>query len=234
MRRPGLLAMALTLSALLVTLSLGVWQLQRLAWKRDMMEQMQAGLAAPPLSLAARLDDPDDLAALNHRPVVVQGSYLHALEAHIAPRSHRGQTGLHVLTPLRLTNGATVLINRGWIPNDRRDPAARPLGQTAGPVTVRGILRSQFKMGRWTPEHDAKAGLWFWYDVASIAAARHLELPVAVVLADGQANPGGLPIGGVAQPALRNDHLQYAFTWFSLAAVMVVIFLLAHRRKDTA
>jgi surfeit locus 1 family protein len=86
----------------------------------------------------------------------------------------------------------------------------------------------------WAPEHDPKADLWFWYDISSIASARRLDLPVAVVLADAQANAGGLPVGGVAQPVLRNNHLYYVITWFALAAVVAVIFLLAHRRKEAA
>jgi surfeit locus 1 family protein len=231
MRRPSPSAIFVTLTALLVTLSLGVWQLQRLAWKQDLMARMQAGLAATPLPLAAHLDN---LADLNHRAVIVQGRFLHDLEAHIGPRSYRGQVGLHVLTPLRMKSGATVLINRGWIPNQRRNPASRALGQTAGPVTIRGTLRSHFERGGWTPDHDKKFDLWFWYDIPGIAAARNLELPAAVVLADGQANAGGLPVGGVARPVLRNNHVQYAITWFFLAAVVAVIFLLAHRRREAA
>ena len=229
MRRPGLPAIVLTLSALLLALSLGTWQLQRLAWKRDLIAHMQTGQAAPPVPLAMHMDD---LAALNHRPVTVRGEFLHGLAAHITPRSHQGRTGLHVLTPLRLSDGATVLINRGWVPNDRRDPADRAPGQVAGEVTIKGILRTEFTKNTWTPEHDRGAELWFWYDVAGIAKARGVNLPTAVVLADARPNPGGLPIGGVAQPALVNNHLEYALTWFALALVAAVIFLVAHRRKD--
>jgi surfeit locus 1 family protein len=201
-----------------------------MAWNNGLIAEMQAGMAAPPLALTGHRDN---LVALNYRAVQVRGHFLHDREAFVGPRVNQGQAGLHVLTPLRLANGAMILINRGWIPNERRDPASRAPGQLPGEVTVRGVLRSKLVQGAWTPEHDARAELWFWYDVAGIATARGLKLLAAVVQADGQANPGGLPIGGVAQPRLKNDHLQYAITWFSLAAVLAVIFLLAHRRgKD--
>ena len=229
MRRPGIVPIFLTLSALAVTLSLGIWQMQRLAWKEDLLAGIRAGLAAPPVSLEAHLDNPGVLA---HRPVTVRGTFLHDLEAHITPRTFRGTPGLHVITPLRLANGAAVLVNRGWIPNQRRDPASRPGGQVSGVVTVNGILRAEFERGFWTPEHDAKAQLWFWYDVAGMARARGLDLPPVVILADARIYPGGLPVGGGAQASVRNDHLQYAITWFLLAAVGAVIFGLAHRRKD--
>jgi surfeit locus 1 family protein len=93
------------------------------------------------------------------------------------------------------------------------------------------VLRSQLSQGDWTPDYD-RGGQWFWYDIAGIAKAHGLVLAAAVVgvQADGQPNSDGLPIGGVAQPKLSNDHLQYAITWFSLAAVLVMIFKLAHRR----
>jgi surfeit locus 1 family protein len=230
MRRPGLWSICLTLFGVVLMLALGVWQLQRMAWKDALVADTQAGMAAPPLSLEHHLDN---LAALNYRTVRLQGYFLHGKEAYLGPRVHLGQAGLHVLTPLRLANGATVLINRGWIPEDRRNPANRAAGQLPGEITVQGILRSKLSQGTWTPDHDSRGDLWFWYDVAGIAKARGLDLAQGVVQADGEVNPGGLPIGGVAQPRLKNDHLQYAITWFSLAAVLVVIFLLSHRqRKD--
>ncbi|MDA1098088.1 MAG: SURF1 family protein [Proteobacteria bacterium] len=227
MRRPGLWSLCLTLFGLALMVALGIWQLQRMAWKAGLIAETQAGMAAPPVSLDLYLDN---LAALNYRAVRLRGQFLHDREAYVGPRVHQGRAGLHVLTPLRLADGATILINRGWIPKDRRDPASRASGQVPGPVTIRGILRSRLAQGAWTPDYDSHADLWFWYDVAGIAKARGLELMTAVVQADGAANPGGLPIGGVAQPMLHNDHLQYAITWFSLAGILIVIFLLAHRR----
>ncbi len=230
MRRPGLWSICLTLFGLVLMLGLGVWQLQRMAWKNGLIAEIQAGMTAPPVFLEGHLDN---LLALSYRAVRLRGRFLHDMEAHVGPRVHQGQAGLHVLTPLRLEDGATILVNRGWIPKDRRDPASRAAGQLPGEVTVQGVLRSMLVQGTWTPDHDSRSDLWFWYDVAGIGKARGLDLAAAVVQADGRANPGGLPIGGVAQPRLKNDHLQYAITWFSLAAVLVVIFLLSHRRaKD--
>jgi surfeit locus 1 family protein len=227
MRRPGLWSIYLTLFGVVLALSLGIWQLRRTAWKQVLIAETQAGKAAPPVSLDAHLDN---LAALNYRAVWLRGQFLHDSEVYLGPRVHKGQAGLHVLTPLRLTSGALVLVNRGWVPKERRNPATRAAGQVPGPVMVQGILRSKLSQGAWTPDYDDRAELWFWYDTAGIAKARGLELAAAVVQADGRANPGGLPVGGVAQPRLHNDHLQYAITWFSLAGVLVVIFLLAHRR----
>ncbi len=228
MRRPGPWSICLTLFGLALMLSLGVWQLQRKAWKDALEAEMRAGLAADPVTLNGQSAS---LAALNYRPVQVRGRFLHDKEAFLGPRSHAGRSGLHVLTPVRLDSGHVILVNRGWIPNDRRAPGSRPQGQLPGEAVVRGILRSQLAPSAWTPEYDAKADLWFWYDIDGIARTRDLTLLRGVVQADARANPGGLPVGGVAQPALVNNHLQYAITWFSLSAVLLAVFLLAHRRK---
>ena len=229
MRRPCPGSICLTLFGLILMLSLGVWQMQRKAWKDGLIAEMAAGISAPPLPLAERLGD---LPALNYRAVRLQGVFLHDGEAFLGPRTHKSRSGLHVLTPLRLQNGATVLVNRGWIPPHQRDPKTRQTGQLPGNVTIDGVLRSDLIQGPWTPDYDAKLDQWFWYDIPGIAKSRNLSLVSAVVQAGVRKNPGGLPIGGVAQPALKNDHLQYALTWFSLSVVLLIVFIVSHRRKE--
>ena len=102
MRRPGLWSICLTLFGLLLMLGLGVWQLQRMAWKNGLIAEMQAGMTAPPVFLEGPLDN---LSALSYRAVRLRGQFLHDMEAHVGPRVHQGQAGLHVLTPLRLEDG---------------------------------------------------------------------------------------------------------------------------------
>ncbi|MDP6344918.1 MAG: SURF1 family protein [Alphaproteobacteria bacterium] len=227
MRRPSLWALAATLSGLLVLLALGGWQLQRLAWKRELIAKIEAGMSAPPIALPAGAAA---LAANDYRRVRLTGVFLHDREAHVGPRSRGGRPGVHVLTPLRLADERTVLVNRGWVPDDRRDPAARPGGQLAATVAVAGILRARLLPGAWTPDYDVGADMWFWYDVNDIARRRGLRLLPAVLEAGPAGNPGGLPLGGVSRLDIRNDHLQYAITWFALAAGLLAVFVLAHRR----
>ncbi|MBT3330324.1 MAG: SURF1 family protein [Rhodospirillaceae bacterium] len=228
MRRPGLWSICLTLFGLVLMLYLGVWQLQRKAWKDGLIAEMAAGITAPPLSLAKHLDE---LQKLNYRAVRLQGRFLHKLEAYLGPRVHQGQAGLHVLTPFQMRDGPVVLVNRGWIPPNRRDPTTRTTGQVTGDVTLDGVLRSDLQQGPWTPDYDAKADQWFWYDISGISQNRKIDLISAVVQADSTDIPGGLPIGGGAQPKLKNDHLQYALTWFSLSVVLLIVFIVSHRRK---
>ncbi|MBI3515628.1 MAG: SURF1 family protein, partial [Proteobacteria bacterium] len=124
-----------------------------------------------------------------------------------------------------------VLVNRGWVPLAARLPAARPSGQVEGTVRIEGAVRLSSVPGWFTPANEPGGNLWFYPDVAQMAAAAGLSRVSPVFVEAGPApNPGGLPIGGQTQVELPNDHLQYAITWYSLAAALAVIYgLFCHR-----
>lgn len=215
------------LGALALLVGLGVWQLQRLAWKRDLLATVEARISASALALPAQVTD---AAALDFRRVAVRGRFAHERELFLAGRSRRGRPGVQVVTPLLREGAAAVLVNRGWAPLEKKDPASRAAGQVAGTVTVTGIARVPRAPGLFVPENDPAKGFWMTVDVDAMAAARGVApvLPV-IVEADATPNPGGAPIGGITRIDYRNDHLQYALTWFALAVALVVIFVVYHR-----
>ncbi|HSK39928.1 MAG TPA: SURF1 family cytochrome oxidase biogenesis protein, partial [Arenibaculum sp.] len=137
-------------------------------------------------------------------------------------------------TPLDRPDGATVLVNRGWVPVDRLDPATRAAGQPAGTVSVRGVARVPRPQAWMEPDNEPSANIWYWIDADAMAA--HAGRPVApVVVEAGEAeNPGRLPVGGVTRVAIPNNHLQYVVTWYSLAAVLIAIYVTYHRRRPDA
>jgi len=200
-----------------VLIGLGTWQLDRLAWKRDLIALREARLAAPaaPLPAAAQ-----DWRSWDFRPVTVDGAFRHDLEQLFGVAAIDGRIGHHVLTPLVRTGGAAVLVDRGWVPADRAHPAARREGQPAGPLQLSGIARYRGanRPGWFTPDNQPEHGLWYWYDLGALEGALGVELLPVVVEADGTSNPGGLPIGGQTRTELPNNHLQYAITWYGLAA----------------
>jgi len=234
--RSGPLAISIVLAALCILLGLGIWQLQRLAWKTALIELRETRLAEPPITLPTALADPAALlAALAHRRVTVSGAFLHDREVYLAA-TRRGTFGFRIITPLRRVDGATILIDRGWVPNEARDPAFRRAGQVEGAVTVQGLLRGASERGWFTPDNDPARNYWFWRDLAAMAAFAGVDAPPLLIEADTTANPGGLPIGKEMAVKLRNEHLQYAMLWFSLAAALLVIAFLARRQaiKDAA
>jgi surfeit locus 1 family protein len=124
-----------------------------------------------------------------------------------------------------------VLVNRGYVPQERRDPSTRPEGQVEGSVTVTGLLRASEPGGGFLRANDPADGRWYSRDVAAIAEAEGVG-PVAPYFIDAGAtpNPRGLPVGGLTVVSFRNTHLAYALTWFALAALVVVLTIRATRR----
>ena len=197
--------------------ALGLWQLERRTWKHELIARVEARLAAAPVA------PPEDWANVTaardeYRRVAVTGRFLHAREVTTQAVTELGP-GYWVLTPLD-AGGFTVLVNRGFVPLDWRDPATRAEGQLDGEVTVRGLLRMSEPGGGFLRANDPAAGRWYSRDVAAIAAAEGIEGPVAPYFIDADAapNPGGLPVGGLTVVSFRDSHLSYALTWFAMAA----------------
>lgn len=235
--RPTLWPSLFTLVALAVLIALGVWQLERLEWKQDLIHERQSRSQVSAVGLPEDLAGPGGLAFRNVR---LRGRFLHDSEFYLAARTRNGQVGLHVVTPFALDDGRVVLVDRGWIPDGRRDPATRPEGQLPGELELTGLVRLPGWAGySWLrPDNQPDDNLWFWVDPAAMAAAAGLDPVVAPVVAQvyldaGPAdNPGGWPVGGQTRLDLPNDHLQYALTWFALALSLAVIYVLYHLRRD--
>ncbi|MEJ0072049.1 MAG: SURF1 family protein [Pseudomonadota bacterium] len=214
---------------MLVLLGLGTWQLERRAWKESLIAARVAGLNAPAIALPDRIPDP---AALEYRRVWVEGRFRHDHELDLIGRFYRDQPGYQIVTPLILADGSAVLVNRGFVPLAAKDPTARPAGQIVGPVRLEGAVRLSAVPGWLTPDNQPGNNVWFYPNVAQMAAAAGLAADVRPVFIEaGPApNPGGLPIGGQTEVNLPNDHLQYAITWYSLAVALAVIYgIFCHR-----
>ena len=221
---PGLWPTAATLLALVTLLALGTWQLERLAWKRDLIATREAQLATPAALLPATAKD---WRAWDFRPVIVQGEFRHDLEQLFGVAAIDGRVGHHVLTPLVRPDGSAVLVDRGWVPTDQAHPAARRAGQLEGPVRITGIARyrAEARPGWFTPVNRPEQSLWYWYDLPGLERTLGLQLLPVVVDADATPNPGGLPLGGRTRTEVSNNHLQYAITWYGLAAGLLVIWV---------
>ena len=218
--------------ALLVLLGLGTWQMQRLAWKEALIEEREAGRAMPAKALPADLATATDAKAFDFRTVTVKGVFRHDLEQRFGAKARSNRLGHHVLTPLVPAAGPAVLIDRGWIPADKADPASRPDGQLEGEVEISGIARYRDadRPGWFTPENDPAGGHWYHYDLDAMEQTLGMELSPVVVEADDAANPGGLPIGGRTEIKLANNHLQYAITWYGLAVALIGVYIVFRRQ----
>jgi surfeit locus 1 family protein len=211
---------AIGLLGVALLVGLGMWQLHRRTWKLARIAQVEARLSAAPVAAPGpavwqRLGPSDE-----YRRLRVRGTFRNDRETRVLALTELG-SGYWVLTPLATDAGWTVLVNRGFVPAERADPAARGAGQVTGPVTVAGLLRPSEPHGFFLRANDPAHDQWYARDVPAIAARRGLSGPVApyFIDADARPNPGGLPVGGLTVTALPNDHLSYALTWFALAAM---------------
>ena len=229
--RPLLWPTLFTVPVLLALLALGSWQIERLFWKREQIVQRQAAVAAAPVAAPRSLEE---ARGMEFRHVTDEGVFLHDKEIFLGATSEAGRNGYQVLTPLRQAGGRNVFVNRGFIPAELKDPDTRSEGEIAGTVRVQGLLRlpPAGKPAWFLPDNRPDLNYWLWVDLPAIAAADRLDNVAPFYIdADATPNPGGWPKGGITRLELRNDHLQYAITWFSLAVALIVIYFLYCRRN---
>ncbi|MBX4937651.1 SURF1 family protein [Rhizobium binae] len=234
-RRLPVITGILVLIALAILITLGTWQLQRLHWKQGLLADIAARQAAAPVPLA----DIEAMAAsggdIEYRKVTATGRYINNKERHFFA-TWRGQTGFYVYTPLELADGRVLFVNRGFVPYENKEPEMRMQGQLTDQQTVTGLARAKLpgKPSSLVPDNDVAKNIFYWKDLDVMAESVGLETGRVIpffVDADSTPNPAGLPIGGVTQVDLPNDHLQYALTWYGLAAVLVVVVAISWFRK---
>ncbi len=225
------LLLVLALAATIGFVALGIWQVERRAWKLDLIARVEAGTQAAPVAVPGLSQWPGfDARASEYRRVMASGRFVHDRETLVQALTVRG-AGFWVVTPLRTPQGV-VLVNRGFVSSERREPATRAAGQVAGPVTVTGLLRASEPKGGFLRSNDPAGDRWYSRDVPAIAAARGVgQVAPFFVDADATPNPGGWPVGGLTVLRFNNNHLVYALTWFGLAGISLAALFLLLKRK---
>lgn len=226
------LLLALCLFFMLVFTGLGAWQVQRLAWKRDLIARVEARIHAPPVAVPARSQwgalAPRDA---EYRRVQARGAFRHDRETLVDALTARGP-GAWVLTPLETADGV-ILVNRGFVPPDRRDAAKRVDGQFPGEIVITGLLRLSEPGGRFLRPNEPASDRWFSRDVVAIARVRGMtDVAPFFIDADAASSIQGGPTGGLTVVQFRNAHLFYAVNWFGLALLCVAGVVLVLRAGD--
>lgn len=220
--------------ALPVLLALGFWQLERKAWKEGLIADIASRAQAPAVAFESVLG-PDgmpakDPAGMEYTAVRARGRFEHDKEMHLYAPDPREGPGVDVITPLVLeSSGAIVLVDRGYVPDRVRDPSLRAEGQPAGTVELTALVRAPGRRGAFAPPYDPRTRLWFWRDLDGMAAEAGAGASPKILplfLDAKEAAPGGWPRGGATRLDLPNRHLEYALTWFGLAAALVAVFAL--------
>lgn len=240
---------ALCLFFALVFAALGTWQMQRLSWKRDLIERVQQRLSSPPKSLAA----PDQWAAMGgadaeYSAVTVRGQWLSAQTLLSQALTSYG-AGYWVMTPLQQADGSQVLVNRGFVPSTARaawlpEAARAHDARLPSEVVVTGLLRRNEPGGGFLRTNDAAQQRWHSRDVVAMAQALDLSRAAPFFIdaglpslpASGGGRTGDLdgatlavqqaePVEGLTVVRFANNHLVYACTWYGLAILCIAAFL---------
>lgn len=223
-------------------LALGTWQVERRAWKLDLIARVDQRVHAPAGTAPGRNEWPTVNAANDeYRHIRIAGTFLHDKETLVQASTRLG-AGFWVLTPLKAADGTVVLVNRGFVPPEARERSARTASEPQGETTVAGLLRLTEPKGGFLRKNDPAADRWFSRDVQAIAAARGLA-DVAPYFVDAEATPAAAtaqptdtpawPAAGLTVIAFPNSHLVYALTWYGLA-LMVLIAAWFVRRSENA
>jgi surfeit locus 1 family protein len=215
--------------------ALGIWQIERLSWKLDLIARVDARVHATPTAPPTR-EQGDDLDARSQEYLHVRatGIFDYSKDSLVQASTELGP-GYWVMTPLTLTDGSTILVNRGFVPNDKRQPADRKQSEIAGTSTVTGLLRLSEPKGAFLRSNDPTADRWFSRDVAAIAEQQGITNVVPYFIdADSTPNQGGLPVGGLTVIRFANNHLAYAVTWFALALMVAgaAIYIVRSRARQ--
>jgi surfeit locus 1 family protein len=224
-------ATVVTAVCLAILIGLGVWQLERKTWKENLIATVNARISQPPQALppsgrwANLTPAADEYARVAFAAEFLEGQEAFAYTAGSSLRPDVEGQGFWVFAPARLPGGDVILINRGFVPKDRKNAGTRAQGKPQGRVDIVGYMRWPEHRGPFTPDDDVKNNVWYVRDPKAMAAAHHWavtapfyidqELPVP---------PGGLPKPGKIEVKLPNNHWQYALTWFGLALALAGVY----------
>ncbi len=233
-RRAALWPTLAFIPSLIILLSLGLWQVQRLDWKEGLIGQIEQRATAAPVPIAdafARADAGEDIEYLR---VALPGRFAHDGELRMFAHAQEG-SGFHLITPFLLDDGGFVLVNRGYVP----EPLLAAAERSPEPVTLTGLARAPEVPGLFTPDNDPAGNIWFWRDGTAMAEASASASGLdptasAAIFVDlDRTDDGQWPRGGVTRLELPNRHLEYALTWFGMAGALTVIYLLFVRSRLT-
>lgn len=218
--------------AVLFLLGLGSWQMDRLAWKEALIEARLAAVTEAPLTEPPSVGD-----SVGFRRLRLMGRFDPVQEFYLTGQTYTDRrggsvSGWHIVTPFYLTDGRSVMVDRGFVPFDRKAPGLHaPPPQTA--TSLDAIIAPKVAPDRFTPANDPDKNLWFTLDPEALARAAGLKspLPFALKLLPQDKDPETWPRAEPPNLDLPNNHLHYALTWYALAGVLVVITgVFAHSR----
>lgn len=226
--RPRLWPTVIALAMLPILIGLGSWQLHRRVWKTELLATIAARMNGEAAPLPASIDDPQ---AWAFRSVRLSGRFDSDHPLQLYGRTYDGKAGIHLLTPLIRDNGVAILVDRGFVPIEQGNALAQ-YRREDGPVQIDGVVRLSESPGWFLPASKPGDNIWYAVDIPAMEVATGLKL-MPFYIAARPTGAAGWPAatGGTEGTGIRNEHLNYAIFWYSMAGVLIVIYVLSSRSR---
>jgi surfeit locus 1 family protein len=221
-----------TVVGVVFLIGLGLWQLDRKTWKENLIATVTARINGAPQDLPPRSDWPrlvqenSEYTRVAFPAELLEGQEALVYTAGSPFRPDVAGAGYWAFAPAQLAGGSIVMVNRGFVPLDRKDPTTRAGGNGRGIVDIVGVMRWPESRGPFTPADDPKTNVWYLRDPQAMAAAKKWATSAPFFIdQEAPAPPGGWPKPGKLSVELPNNHLQYAITWFGLALALAGVYV---------
>lgn len=211
--------------AMIILLSLGTWQLERLRWKSHIISTINKQISLSPREINASVIN--DIKNYNYRRIKLEGTYIYNKNITIYSKVLNGKVGRHLIIPFK-TKFGYILINKGFIPKDYNIDVA--FAENAKNISINGIVKFQQKINYFTPKNNLITNEWYYINLDEIS--KFLNIPLLGFYLIEEDNPKErYPVGSQYNLKVPNDHLQYAITWFSLAIALSIFMHLLWRKN---
>ena len=225
--QPKLVPLISFIIALLILLSLSFWQVKRLVWKTNLIEQRVSNFEADPKNLNEIIKPQEN----EFKKVFVKGQLLNEFEFFMPALSKNGNNGFHIIVPLQVEKQKLILFDTGWVPLRKKEKNTRLNHLIKGEKKFTAVIRLPGRKGYFQPENDNIKNFWFFVEPELMEKTISKKLESNFYLETFNNGPNGYPLGNQTRIYLRNNHLQYAITWFLIALSLVGVFLFASIRK---
>ena len=221
--KPKIIPIIATILGLAILLSLSGWQLKRLSWKKNLIETRIDRYEKS----SKELNELKDLSKSEFYKVNVVGSFLNNKEMFMPALSKNGNNGFHILVPIKLLDGKTIIYDTGWVPTHKKEQATRTKNLDENISIKESVIRLPGRKGKYQPDNELENNFWFFVDTEEMSKYLNLNVEKEFYLEAANDGPEGYPLGGQTRIYIRNNHLQYAITWFLIACTLLGVFLAA-------
>ncbi len=210
-----------TLLGLSILLSLCVWQVKRLSWKKELIETRISRFEKEIISLDS-IKQPE---VNEFVKVKIKGIFLNEKEMFMPALSKNGNNGYHILVPLKTKKGKHIIFDTGWVPNRKKNVETRKNHIDFENSVKEAVIRLPGRKGRYQPDNELENNFWFFVEPSEMTKFLDLDVEETFYLEAVNDGPSGYPLGGQTRIYIRNNHLQYAITWFLIACTLIGVFL---------